>query len=108
MWKHQFETLRDGDRFFYLNDPELAHIEQDFGITFRHTLADIISLNSGARVPADVFGVLRERRLTTDRRSRRASGGWRRHGPSDRLSGLNRAALSALDPQARGAPSSLH
>jgi hypothetical protein len=57
MWKQQFETLRDGDRFFYLNDPELARIDEDFGITYRHTLADIISLNSGARVPADVFGV---------------------------------------------------
>ena len=57
MWKQQFETLRDGDRFFYLNDPELARIDEDFGITFRHTLADIIPLNSGARVPADVFGV---------------------------------------------------
>lgn len=57
MWKQQFDSLRDGDRFCYLNDPELARIDEDFGITFRHTLADIISLNSGARVPADVFGV---------------------------------------------------
>jgi hypothetical protein len=55
MWKQQFETLRDGDRFFYLNDPELARIDDDFGITYRHTLADMISLNAGARVPADVF-----------------------------------------------------
>jgi hypothetical protein len=57
MWKQQFETLRDGDRFFYLNDPELTRIDEDFGITYRHTLADVISLNAGARVPADVFGV---------------------------------------------------
>jgi len=57
MWKQQFEALRDGDRFFYLNDPELAHIDEDFGITYRHSLADIISLNSGARVPANVFRV---------------------------------------------------
>jgi hypothetical protein len=57
MWKQQFETLRDGDRFFYLNDSELTRIDEDFGITYRHTLADVISLNAGARVPADVFGV---------------------------------------------------
>ena len=57
MWKQQFETLRDGDRFFYLNDPQLARIDEDFGITYRHPLADIISLNARARVPADVFVV---------------------------------------------------
>jgi hypothetical protein len=57
MWKQQFEALRDGDRFFYLNDPDLARIGEDFGITYRHTLAELISLNSGAHVPADVFEV---------------------------------------------------
>ena len=57
MWKQQFEALRDGDRFFYRNDPELAGIGEDFGITYRHTLAELISLNSGAHVPADVFEV---------------------------------------------------
>jgi hypothetical protein len=55
MWKQQFEALRDGDRFFYLNDPELTRIGEDFGITYRHTLAELISLNSGAHVPAVVF-----------------------------------------------------
>ena len=55
--EEQFEALRDGDRFFYLNDPDLARIAQDFGITYRHTLADIISLNTGTSVPKDVFGV---------------------------------------------------
>jgi len=57
MWKQQFEALRDGDRFFYRNDPELARIGEDFGITYRHTLAELISLNSGAGVPSDVFDV---------------------------------------------------
>ena len=33
MWKRQFEALRDGDRFFYLNDPVLREIEQRYGIT---------------------------------------------------------------------------
>jgi peroxidase len=56
MWRQQFEALRDGDRFFYGIDRELVRIGEDFGITYRHTLAKL-SLNSGARVPADVFEV---------------------------------------------------
>ena len=28
MWKRQFESLRDGDRFFYLNDPFLDRIRR--------------------------------------------------------------------------------
>ena len=55
MWARQFEALRDGDRFFYLWDPLLAEIEQRYGITFRHTLAGIIELNSGADVADNVF-----------------------------------------------------
>jgi peroxidase len=46
MWKQQFEALRDGDRFFYPNDPALRTIEQKFGLTYRHRLADIIALNT--------------------------------------------------------------
>ena len=37
IFKRQFEALRDGDRFFYLNDPELATIKRRYGICFRHT-----------------------------------------------------------------------
>jgi Animal haem peroxidase len=55
IWKRQFEALRDGDRFFYLNDPVLRDIERDYGITYRHTLGEIIELNTGADVAADVF-----------------------------------------------------
>jgi hypothetical protein len=58
IWKKQFEALRDGDRFFYLNDPGLAAIERLFGVSFRHTLAEIILLNteiSGDRIQSDVF-----------------------------------------------------
>ena len=33
IWKRQFEALRDGDRFFYPNDPALPEIERLFGIT---------------------------------------------------------------------------
>ncbi|MGF1522847.1 MAG: peroxidase family protein [Leptolyngbyaceae cyanobacterium] len=46
MWKEQFEDLRDGDRFFYLNDPDLAAIEHRYGITYQHSLADIVTMNT--------------------------------------------------------------
>jgi hypothetical protein len=55
IWKKQFETLRDGDRFFYLNDPELNTIAQTYGITYRHTLAELIKLNTGLTTPPNVF-----------------------------------------------------
>ena len=32
---HQSEALRDGDRFFYLNDPSLQIIEQRYGVGYR-------------------------------------------------------------------------
>ena len=55
MWKQQFTALRDGDRFFYLNDPVLRGIEQLYGISYRHTLAELIGLNTGATTQANVF-----------------------------------------------------
>jgi hypothetical protein len=55
IWRRQFQALRDGDRFFYLNDPELADIERHYGISYRHTLADIIELNTGTDVHDNVF-----------------------------------------------------
>ena len=58
IWKKQFEALRDGDRFFYLNDPELRLTERLFGITYRHTLAEIIELNTGVTVQPEVFKVV--------------------------------------------------
>jgi Animal haem peroxidase len=60
IWKKQFEALRDCDRFFYLNDPELRVIERLFGITYRRTLAEIIELNTGITVQEDVFKVAEE------------------------------------------------
>jgi RNA polymerase sigma factor (sigma-70 family) len=50
-WKRQFQALRDGDRFFYANDPLLGAIEHRFGISFRHRLSDLIALNTD--VPRD-------------------------------------------------------
>jgi hypothetical protein len=55
IWKRQFESLRDGDRFFYLNDPELGRIEHDYGISYRHTLSFLIRANTGFTVQPDVF-----------------------------------------------------
>ena len=38
LWRRQFEALRDGDRFFYANDPSLAAIKSAYGITYdRHS-----------------------------------------------------------------------
>jgi hypothetical protein len=55
MWKKQFATLRDGDRFFYLNDPMLDSIKEKYGIDYRHSLADIIEMNTDADVRPNVF-----------------------------------------------------
>jgi hypothetical protein len=57
MWKKQFEALRDGDRFFYANDPLLVTIRRVYGIDYRRSLADIIELDSGTKVRANVFKV---------------------------------------------------
>ncbi len=56
IWKDQFTRLRDGDRFFYLNDPALRLIEQRFNITYRTTLAELVQRNSDATgLAANVF-----------------------------------------------------
>ena len=55
IWKQQFEALRDGDRFYYLNDPALALIERDYGISARRTLAQVIDDNTDEDVRDDVF-----------------------------------------------------
>ncbi len=57
IWQEQFRALRDGDRFFYLNDPALSNIQRAYGIGYRHSLADIIRMNTGAVVPDNVFRV---------------------------------------------------
>ena len=57
IWRTQFAALRDGDRFFFANDPGLALIARAYGVSFRHTLAELVQMNSDAQVPADVFKV---------------------------------------------------
>ena len=58
LWRKQFEALRDGDRFFYLNDPTLGELESRYGITYKHSLAELISLDAGvskSTLAPDVF-----------------------------------------------------
>jgi hypothetical protein len=59
IWKDQFQKLRDGDKFFYLSDNVLSAIMTSYGVNFRHTLADIIHLNTGEAVAHDVFHATR-------------------------------------------------
>ncbi|MBJ7347367.1 MAG: RICIN domain-containing protein [Thermoleophilaceae bacterium] len=46
-WKKEFETLRDGDRFFYQNDPGLTTIKILYGIDFKRSLKQLIVDNTG-------------------------------------------------------------
>ena len=55
IWKKQFQALRDGDRFFYLNDPVLQSIRQTYGISYQHTLAELLKLDAGITTQANVF-----------------------------------------------------
>ena len=55
IWKKQFQALRDGDRFFYLNDPYLDRIRDLYGLDYRQSLAGLIRLNTGEVVRAEVF-----------------------------------------------------
>jgi len=50
-----FTALRDGDRFFYRNDPAIRSIDHDFGVDYRLTLAEIVKLNTGVTLQANVF-----------------------------------------------------
>jgi hypothetical protein len=60
IWTKQFEAARDGDRFFYQNDPVLRSIEQNFRIDYQHTLSEIINMNTGVTLQANVFKVVEE------------------------------------------------
>jgi hypothetical protein len=49
IWTHQFQALRDGDRFFFENDlGTLNNIKETYGIDFRTTLAQVIARNTDA------------------------------------------------------------
>ena len=49
MWASQFQALRDGDRFFYGNDPVLDDIVESYGIDYQRSLADVIAANTDDR-----------------------------------------------------------
>jgi hypothetical protein len=55
--RDQFTRMRDGDRFFFANDPALPLIQQEFGITSQQSLAQIIALNGGVQTQANVFRI---------------------------------------------------
>jgi hypothetical protein len=55
VWKKQFAALRDGDRFFYLDDPGLDAIRERYGITYQHPIAELIKLDAGITTQANVF-----------------------------------------------------
>ncbi len=58
LWRRQFEALRDGDRFFYSNDPVLHEIALKYGITYRHSLSELIEIDGKVAkhgYPANVF-----------------------------------------------------
>lgn len=58
IWKDQFRAARDGDRFFYQNDPLQSLIRNRYGIDSRKTLAQIIAANTDipqSELNANVF-----------------------------------------------------
>ena len=60
MWKRQFTALRDGDRFYFENDPGLRTIRERYGIDFRTSLGRLVAANTDvdpADLAANVFRV---------------------------------------------------
>ncbi len=55
MWTKQFAALRDGDRFFYANDPVLDQIRRIFGVDYRVPLSQLIKLDAGESLQRNVF-----------------------------------------------------
>ena len=67
MWTKQFAALRDGDRFFYANDPVLAQIQHDYGVTYRVTLSQLIKLDTGVTLQPNVFKLASNQPTVHDR-----------------------------------------
>jgi hypothetical protein len=58
IWTRQFQALRDGDRFFYGNDPGLSLIRSTYGLDYHVSLKDIIAANTdtpATDIPDNVF-----------------------------------------------------
>ncbi|GAB3411229.1 hypothetical protein GCM10027569_27680 [Flindersiella endophytica] len=75
IWTRQFGALRDGDRFYYENDPGLRLIRSRYGIDFRNNLGDVIASNTDIprdELAPDVFFVHGDEPLSGCRVSYRA------------------------------------
>jgi Animal haem peroxidase len=58
IWQKQFTALRDGDRFYFENDPLLAYVAQQNGIDVHRSLSQLIAANTdipAADLPTNVF-----------------------------------------------------
>ncbi len=58
IWTKQFQALRDGDRFWYGNNPGLTALKDQYGLDYRKSLGQLISANGGvpsADLNANVF-----------------------------------------------------
>jgi Animal haem peroxidase len=55
LWVRQFTALRDGDRYFYGNDPQLDRIAGQYGIGYETSLAEIVTANAGPASSAELF-----------------------------------------------------
>ncbi|MGY1641260.1 peroxidase family protein [Geodermatophilus sp. SYSU D00703] len=55
LWVRQFTALRDGDRYFYGNDPELDRIAGEYGISHEVGLAEVVTANAGPAASAQLF-----------------------------------------------------
>ena len=67
LWRKQFEALRDGDRFFYANDPVLHEIAVKYGITYRRSLSELIEIDGKVAkkgYPTNVFFAPEPERLS--------------------------------------------
>jgi hypothetical protein len=94
IWRDQFGAARDGDRFFYRNDPLQSYIRTTFGIDSRRTLAQVIADNTdipSSDLPANVFrlpgapnvGAGKASATVTSARARAAVGAAAKASPSD-------------------------
>jgi len=79
MWTKQFAALRDGDRFFYANDPVLKQIQHDYGVTYQVTLSQLLKLDAGVTVQPNAFKVPGARHVT--RHDQNLHGHARTHQP---------------------------
>jgi hypothetical protein len=55
LWVRQFTALRDGDRYFYGNDPHLDSIARKYGVNYETSLAEIVTANAGPAASAQLF-----------------------------------------------------